>query len=195
MAKPLEGKKIAILEDRRRGAIRIDRATQGARRSRCKHSTDFASVGTIQGMNHKEKGNTLKVDLALSVTNPDDYDGLLLPGGVANPDELRTNAKAVSFVKRFFDSGKPVAAICHGPWMLVEADVVRGRTLTSSPSLKTDIRNAAGIRVDREVVRDGQLITSRKPDDIPVFVREMLGEFGEAPKDLTNIRVDASLLR
>ena len=146
-------------------------------------------------MNHEEKGNTLKVDLALSVTNPDDYDGLLLPGGVANPDERRTNAKAVSFVKRFFDSGKTVAAICHGSWMLIEADVVRGRTLTSWPSLKTDIRNAAGIRVDREVVRDGQLITSRRPDDIPVFVREMLGEFGEAPKDLTNIRVDASLLR
>ena len=127
-------------------------------------------------MNHKEKGNgnTLKVDLALSAANPDDYDGLLLPGGVANPDGLRTNAKAVSFVKTFFDSGKPVAAICHGPWMLVEADVVRGRTLTSSPSLKTDIRNAAGIRGNREVVRDGQLITSRRPDDIPVFVREML---------------------
>jgi len=118
-------------------------------------------------MNHKEKGNTLKVDLALRVTNPDDYDGLLLPGGVANPDELRTNAKAVSFVKRFFDSGKPVAAICHGPWMLVEADVVRGRTLTSSPSLKTDIRNATGIRVDREVVRDEQLITSRRPMTFP----------------------------
>ena len=95
----------------------------------------------------------MKVDLALSAANPDDYDGLLLPGGVANPKELRTNAKAVSSVKRCFDSGKPVAAICHGPWMLVEADVVCGRTLTSSPSLKTDIRNAAGIRVDREVVR------------------------------------------
>jgi protease I len=124
-------------------------------------------VGTIQAMNHKGKGNTLKVDLAFIAANPDDYDGLLVPDGVANSDELRTNAKAVSFVKRFFESGKPVAAICHGPWMLVEADVVRGRPLTSWPSLKTDIRNAAGIWVDREVVRDGQLITSRKPMTFP----------------------------
>ena len=140
MAKPLEGKKIANLSDRRRGAIRIDRPRKALEEAAANTVLISPTVGTIQAMNHKEKGNTLKVDLALSVTNLDDYDGLLLPGGVANPDELRTNAKAVSFVKRFFDSGKPVAAICHGPWMLVEADVVRGRTLTSWPSLKTDIR-------------------------------------------------------
>jgi protease I len=121
-------------------AIRIDRPCKALEEAAANTVLISPTVGTIQAMNYKEKGNTLKVDLAPSVTNPDDYDGLLLPGGVANPDELRTNAKAVSFVKRFFDGGKPVAAICHGPWMLVEADVVRGLTLTSWSSLKTDIR-------------------------------------------------------
>ena len=170
-------------------AIRIDRLCKALEEAAANTVLISPAVGTIQAMNYKEKGNTLKVDLAPSVTNPDDYDdGLLLPGGVANPDELRTNAKAVSFVKRFFDGGKPVAAICHGPWMLVEADVVRGLTLTSWPSLKTDIRKRPTFAMPPAfgwtagVVRDGQLITSRKPHDIPVFVREMVGEFGERPK-------------
>jgi protease I len=141
------------------------------------------SEGEIQAMNHREKGDKLKVDLALSKANPDEYDSLLLPGGVANPDELRTKPEAVSFVKSFFQRRKPVAAICHGPWMLVEADEVRGRTLTSWPSLKTDIRNAGGHWVDREVVQDGLLTTSRKPADIPAFVKEMLSSFGSHERD------------
>ena len=136
-------------------------------------------------MKHKEKGDTFKVDRPLNSADPNDFNGLLLPGGVANPDELRTNADAVSFVRTIFDSGKPIAAICHGPWMLVEADVVRGRTLTSWPSLKTDINNAGGTWTNREVVQDGQLTTSRKPDDIPAFVQAALAAFAATPEETT----------
>jgi protease I len=134
-------------------------------------------------MKHKEKGDTFKVDRPLNSADPNDFDGLLLPSGVANPDELRTNADAVSFVRTIFDSGKPIAAICHGPWMLVEADVVRGRTMTSWPSLKTDINNADGTWTNREVVQDGQLSTSRKPDDIPAFVQAALAAFAAAAEE------------
>jgi protease I len=133
----------------------------------------------IRGWNHTEWGQEVKVDLASDAANPDDFDALLLPGGVMNPDKLRANEKAVQFVKSFFDAGKPVAAICHGPWTMVEADVVRGRTLTSWPSLKTDIRNAGGEWVDQEVCTDNGLVTSRKPDDIPAFNKKMIEEFAE----------------
>jgi len=115
----------------------------------------------------------------LERANAEDYDALLLPGGVMNPDKLRQEARAVQFVKSFFQAGKPVAAICHGPWMLVEADVIRGRTVTSWPSLHTDLRNAGADWVDREVVTDEGLVTSRKPDDIPAFNKKMIEEFGE----------------
>jgi protease I len=125
--------------------------------------------GEIQGFNHLDKADTFKVDRTVSDADPSDYDGLVLPGGVANPDFLRTNDDAVSFIRSFFDSGKPAAVICHGPWTIVEADVVKGRTLTSWPSLQTDIRNAGGNWVDEEVHIDGKLITSRKPDDLPAF--------------------------
>jgi protease I len=125
--------------------------------------------GEIQGFNHLDKADTFKVDRTVSDADASDYDGLVLPGGVANPDFLRTNDDAVSFIRSFFDSGKPAAVICHGPWTIVEADVVKGRTLTSWPSLQTDIRNAGGNWVDEEVHIDGKLITSRKPDDLPAF--------------------------
>ncbi|WP_066700989.1 type 1 glutamine amidotransferase domain-containing protein [Sphingobium amiense] len=124
----------------------------------------------IQGMKHDEKGDTITPDITLDQVKIEEYDGLLLPGGVANPDTLRTNDKAVEIVRNFAVSGKPVAAICHGPWLLVEADVVDGRTVTSWPSVRTDLANAGASVVDREVVVDGNLITSRKPDDIPAFV-------------------------
>lgn len=124
----------------------------------------------IQGMKHDEKGDTIAPDMTLDQVNIEEYDGLLLPGGVANPDTLRTNEKAVEIVRNFTLSGKPVAAICHGPWLLVEADVVDGRTVTSWPSVRTDLANAGASVVDHEVVVDGNLITSRKPDDIPAFV-------------------------
>ncbi len=135
--------------------------------------------GQIQGFNHLDKGDTFPVDKAVSEASADDYAGLVLPGGVANPDVLRTDADAVQFVRSFFEAGKPVAAICHGPWTLVEADVVKGRTLTSWPSLRTDIENAGGAWVDEEVHVDRGLVTSRKPDDLPAFNAKLVEEFAE----------------
>jgi len=127
----------------------------------------------------KEWGNEVPVDVSLDSAKADEFDALLLPGGVMNPDQLRMNPKAVEFVKHFTDSGKPVAAICHGPWTLVEAGAVRGHTMTSWPSLKTDLKNAGATWVDKEVVNDHGLVTSRKPDDIPAFNREMIRLFLE----------------
>jgi protease I len=135
--------------------------------------------GEIQGMNHMDKGDTFPVDRLVSETEPTDYDGLVLPGGVANPDFLRMNEDAVRWIRTFFEQGKPVGVICHGPWTLVEADLVRGRTLTSWPSLRTDITNAGGTWVDRECVVDRGLVTSRKPDDLPAFCSKIVEEFGE----------------
>lgn len=133
-----------------------------------------------KGWNHKEWGKEVDVDVALDSAKAAEFDALLLPGGVMNPDQLRMNPKAVEFVKQFTDAGKPVAAICHGPWTLIEAGAVRGRTLTSWPSLKTDLTNAGATWVDKDVVSDGGLVTSRKPDDIPAFNRAMLHLFAEA---------------
>ncbi|CCW18489.1 ThiJ/PfpI family protein [Sphingobium indicum BiD32] len=127
-------------------------------------------VKPIQGMKHDEKGDTITPDMPLDAVRIEGYDGLILPGGVANPDTLRTNATAVSLVRAFVTTGKPVAAICHGPWLLVEADVVDGRTVTGWPSVRTDLRNAGAKVVDQAVAVDGNIITSRKPDDIPAFI-------------------------
>ncbi|HSU30433.1 MAG TPA: type 1 glutamine amidotransferase domain-containing protein [Bryobacteraceae bacterium] len=135
--------------------------------------------GKIKGWNHTEWGVEIPVDRNLQSADPNNYDALLLPGGAMNPDHLRQNPGAVQFVKAFFESQKPVAAICHAAWMLVEADVVRGRKLTSWPSLKTDVRNAGGNWVDQEVVTDQGLVSSRKPDDIPAFNRKMIEEISE----------------
>jgi protease I len=135
--------------------------------------------GEIQGFDHLDKDQTFAVDRAVAEANPEDYDGLVLPGGVANPDFLRTDEDAVRFVRSFFEAGKPVAAICHAPWTLVEADVVRGRTLTSWPSLRTDIRNAGGEWVDEQVHTDQGLVTSRKPDDLPAFCDKLVEEICE----------------
>lgn len=129
-------------------------------------------TGKVQAYHHLEPGDTFAVDTLVTEAEPGDYDGLVLPGGVANGDQLRTDPDAVSFVRDFVTSGRPVAAICHAIWSLVEADVVRGRRLTSWPSLQTDVRNAGGDWVDQEVVVDGNLVTSRKPDDISAFNRE-----------------------
>ncbi len=139
--------------------------------------------GTVQAFKHLDHGDTFEATLAASEAEAGDFDGLVLPGGVANPDQIRTDDDAVAFASSFFAAGKPVAVICHGPWTLVEADVVRGRTLTSWPSLHTDIENAGGTWVDREVVvcREGPntLVSSRKPDDLPAFEREMVAAFTE----------------
>jgi protease I len=138
--------------------------------------------GTVQAFNHLDKGDTFPVDLTVDRASADDFDLLVLPGGVANPDALRTDADAVAFVRGFFDTGKPVAAICHAPWTLIEADAVRDRTLTSWPSLRTDIRNAGGTWVDQKLVvctsGPNTLITSRKPDDLDAFNKAVLREVG-----------------
>jgi protease I len=135
--------------------------------------------GEVQGWKHFDKADKFKVDVALEQANASEFDALLLPGGVANPDQLRAMPKAVKFVREFFEAGKPVAAICHGPWTLIEAGVVKGRTMTSWPSLKTDLSNAGAKWVDHEVVVDNGLVSSRKPADIPAFNRKMLEEFAE----------------
>jgi protease I len=135
--------------------------------------------GEIQGFNHYDKGDTFKVDRTVEEARADDYDALVVPGGVGNPDTMRMDENAVELVRRFFEQGKPVGVICHGPWMLVEAGVVRGRTVTSWPSLRTDIRNAGGNWVDQEVVVEDGLVTSRKPDDLPAFTKKIVEEFAE----------------
>jgi protease I len=134
--------------------------------------------GEIQGMNHDQKGDMTKVELELNQARAQDFDALLLPGGVANPDTLRVDKAAVAFVKDFSDAGKPIAAICHGPWTLIETGAVRGKQMTSWPSLHTDLKNAGADWVDQEVVVDGNLVTSRKPDDIPAFNKAFLEVLG-----------------
>jgi protease I len=137
--------------------------------------------GEIQGFNHYDKADKFPVDKVVGEVTSDDYDGLVLPGGVGNPDTLRMDEDAVRFARTFVEAGKPVAVICHGPWTLVEADVVRDRTLTSFPSVKTDIKNAGGNWVDQEVVVDNGLISSRNPDDLPAFCKTLVEEFAIAP--------------
>lgn len=136
--------------------------------------------GQIQGMNHDEKGDMLPVDQELASVSADDFDALVLPGGVSNPDTLRANPAAVAFVRHFVEAGKPIASICHGPWTLIEADGVRGRRMTSWPSLRTDLKNAGANWEDSSVVVDGTLVTSRNPDDLPDFCREMIKLFDAA---------------
>lgn len=135
--------------------------------------------GEIKGWNHTDWGNTIEVDLTVDEANADDFDALQLPGGVMNPDKLRMDENAVNFIKSFFDAGKPVAAICHAPWTLIEAGVVKGKTVTSWASVRTDLENAGAKWVDQEVVTDNGLVTSRKPDDIPAFNEKMIEEFAE----------------
>jgi protease I len=135
--------------------------------------------GQIQGMQHHEKGDKLPVDREIAGAPPEEFDALVLPGGVANPDTLRADPKAVAFVRHFVDAKKPIAAICHGPWTLIEADGVRGHTMTSWPSLRTDLINAGATWKDSPAVRDGTLLTSRKPDDLPQFCSEMVKLFKE----------------
>jgi protease I len=182
MAGELSGKRIAFFAAPE-GTEQVELTVPWERLSESGAQVELVSMqpGTIQMMKHLDKADTMPVDRTVDETTPDEYDGLVLPGGVANPDMARTSAAAVRFVRGFFDRGKPVAAICHAPWMLVEADAVRGRTLTSWPSLQTDIRNAGG--VDKEVVVDQGLVTSRKPDDLDAFCSKAIEEFGEGVHD------------
>ncbi len=175
----LDGMKVAILVAEGFEQAELTGPKQALEAAGAQTRIVSPAKGEVQGWKHFDKADKFKVDVALDQANPAEFDALLLPGGVANPDQLRTLPKAVQFVRSFFDAGKPAAVICHGPWTLIEAGVVSGRTLTSWPSLKTDLTNAGAKWVDQEVVVDNGLVTSRKPDDIPAFNRKMIEEFAE----------------
>lgn len=180
MAAQLNGCRVAILVANGFEQVEMTEPRKALEDAGAKTELISPEKQQVQGMNHDEKAEKFRVERSLDQASPENYDALLLPGGVANPDKLRMIPEAVKFVRSFFSAGKPVAAICHGPWMLVEADVLERRTVTSWPSLKTDIHNAGGEWVDREVVAENGLVTSRKPADIPAFNREMLRIFAEA---------------
>ncbi len=175
----LSGKIIAILATDGFEQVELTKPKQAIEEAGATTHIVSLESGKIRGFNHSDKADQFEVDRTVDSVSAEDYDGLLLPGGVHNPDSLRTDEKAVSFVRDFFTQGKPVAAICHGPWTLVEAGVVKGRTLTSWPSLKTDIKNAGGNWVDEECHVDQGLVTSRNPDDIPAFCAKAIEEFAE----------------
>jgi protease I len=179
MAEQLSGKTIAILVENGFEEVEMTEPREALEDAGAQVDLISPQDQVVQAMQHEDPGNEYPVDVPLQKANPDNYDALVLPGGVANPDHLRANPDAVKFVKSFVDAGKPIAAICHGPWTLIEADAVKGRTMTSWPSLKTDLRNAGANWVDREVVVDRGVVTSRKPDDIPAFNKKMIEEFSE----------------
>jgi protease I len=179
----LTGKRVAFLATDGVEQVELERPLEAARQAGAECTLLSLKAGPFQGFNHLDKGSTFISEHAVKDASADDFDALVLPGGVANPDALRADADAVAFTKAFADAGKPIAAICHGPWTLVEADVVRGRELTSWPSLQTDIRNVGGRWVDREVVVDQGLVTSRKPDDLDAFCQKMVEEIAEGRHD------------
>jgi protease I len=180
MSDDLNGKKIAILTANE-GVEQIEYYEPRKALEEAGATVELIAPekGEVQLFDHLDKADTVEADRATSDVSADDYDGLMLPGGVANPDNLRTDSDAIAFVQGFVNAGKPIAAICHAPWTLVEADAVKGRRLTSFPSIQTDIRNAGGEWVDEEVVVDQGLVTSRKPDDLPAFNAKMVEEFAE----------------
>ena len=179
MADKLQGRRVAILAADGFEEVELTKPKKSLDEAGAKTTVVSIKSGKIQGMNHADKAETVAVDKTLAEAKPQDFDALMIPGGLMNPDALRSNEEALEFVRHFFREGKPVAAICHAPWMLVEADVVDGREVTSFPSVQTDIRNAGGNWVDEEVVVDSGLVTSRKPDDIPAFNSKIVEEFAE----------------
>lgn len=179
MATDLKGKRVAALVDNGFEQVELTEPKKALEQAGATVDVVSPQSGEVKGWNHKEWGEKVRVDRPLEQARADEYDALLLPGGVMNPDKLRANTKAVEFVKGFVASGKPIAAICHGPWTLIEAGGVRGRKVTSWPSLQTDLRNAGATWVDEPVVTDNGLVTSRKPDDIPAFNKKMIEEFAE----------------
>jgi protease I len=176
----LQGCKVAVLATDGVEQVELTEPVKALKAAGAEVKVVSPKSGQIQGMNHDVPGDKLPVDLELSKARPDAFDALVLPGGVANPDKLRMDPQAVGFVRAFVEKGKPIAAICHGPWTLIEAGAVRGRRITSWPSLRTDLKNAGAEWVDEKVVRDGTLVTSRKPDDLPAFNEAMIRLFEES---------------
>lgn len=193
MAGELEGKKIAFLVAQEGiEEIELTRPWQAVKDAGGSPELVAPEDGEVQAFEHLDKSSTYPVDKSLDDAQASDYDGLVLPGGVANPDQLRTDERALDFVREIFETGKPVGVICHGPWTLVEADLVRGRKLTSWPSLQTDIRNAGGEWVDEQVVVDQGLVSSRKPDDLDAFCAKIVEEFAEGKHEVAAAGATAS---
>jgi len=194
----LEGKRVAFLATDMVEQVELTEPWKAVRDEGAKVELISLEEGKIQGFNHYDKGDEFAVDRTVEEASASDYDALVIPGGVGNPDTMRGDENAVGFVRDFFEQGKPVGVICHGPWMLVEAGVVRGRKVTSWPTLQTDIRNAGGEWVDEEVVVDQGLVTSRKPDDLPAFTKKIVEEFCEgrheeqAQKTQVEVHADAT---
>ena len=185
MAGELSGKKIAFLVAQE-GVEEVELVKPREAVEEAGAETDLIAPesGEVQSFNHLDKSKTYEVDKTLDEADPSDYDAVVLPGGVANPDQLRTEERALRFLQEIFSAGKPVGVICHGPWTLIDADLVSGRTLTSWPSLKTDLRNAGANWVDEEVVVDKGLVSSRKPDDLPAFCAKIVEEFAEGEHEV-----------
>jgi deglycase len=180
MSAELQGKRVAFLvANEGVEQVELEKPLEAVREAGAEADLLAPEEGEVQAFNHLDKGDTFSADRAVGDADAGEYDALVLPGGVANPDQLRTKPEAVEFARAFFEAGKPVGVICHGPWTLVEADVVRGRTLTSWPSLETDLRNAGAEWVDEEVHVDQGLISSRKPDDLPAFCAKVVEEIAE----------------
>lgn len=179
MSDELRGKRIAILVEQGFEQTELTEPRQALEDAGAETDLISPEEKKVKGWADKKWGKSFKVDVQLNEARADDYDALLLPGGVMNPDKLRLKPEAIAFIKSFVDAGKPIAAICHGPWTLIDAGAVRGRKMTSWPTLKTDLRNAGAEWVDEEVVVDNGIVTSRKPDDIPAFNRKMIEEFRE----------------
>ncbi len=198
MADKLQGKRIAFLATNMVEQVELTEPWKAVTGEGAIAELVSLEEGEIQGFKHYDKADTFKVDRTAEEARADDYDALVVPGGVGNPDTMRMDENAVTFVRQFFEQGKPVGVICHGPWMLVEAGVVRGRTVTSWPSLRTDIRNAGGTWVDQEVVVEDGLVTSRKPADLPAFNAKIVEEFyvgrheQQAEKGQETVRADAT---
>jgi protease I len=190
--KQLAGKKVAILAADMFERVELEEPRKALEDAGA--TTEVISIhdGEIQGFDHFEPANTVKVDRTVEEVSVGDYDALLVPGGVGNPDQLRGDENAVAFVRAFAESKKPMALICHAPWVLIEAGLVRGKKVTSWPTLQTDIRNAGGEWVDQEVVVTEGIVTSRKPDDIPAFSKKMIEEFAEGPHAQRTIEAEAA---